>query len=128
MKREDHIQDSLGRIRSENSGFYLENEKMIREMVSSLHEWFDATYQAKEKASEIELLKHREARHHREGVEECVELLVRQYGHWSEEIVRREAVMHVTRDMGYVPEKDAYMGEHFWPKWIAKRDMAYMGI
>ena len=126
MKREEHIQDSLGRIRNEDSRFYLENEKTIREMVSCLHEWFDAKYQGEKETSEIELLKHREERHHSEGIEECVKLLVREYGHWSEKIIRQEAIMHVKCDMGYVPEKNVYAEKNFWTKWIAKRDMKYI--
>jgi hypothetical protein len=128
MRREAHIGDSLSRLRN-NRKFYLENKQIIYGLVVHLHTWFDefAFKNLSDNPTEAELLKHREKRHHHEGIEECVELLSSQYGEKFRDVAEQEAIMHVKRDMGYIPDKAKYNGDYFWEKWIANRDGAYRG-
>ncbi len=118
MRRELHIISSIKRLGENYPEFYRANSDCINEFIEELHLWFDKFAVAK--GDEIQRLRHREKRHHKEGIEEISEKLTKKYGKEFKEIVRQEATEHVRADMYFIPKQSDYTDKYFWDIWIAK--------
>jgi hypothetical protein len=61
-------------------------------------------------------MKHREQRHHLEGIWQAVEIFSKEYGQEYREIIIAQAEQHVRDDMGDILFADDYRAIGFWKK------------
>lgn len=102
---ETHIEHSMKNIRERYPEIYEERRKILEELIRELHVWFDYFAGKKEKDYDytgINFIKHREKRHHIEGIKVAVEIFTRKYGKEFTDIVEEEGRRHVIEDMAYV--------------------------
>lgn len=81
--------------------------------------WFDYFINKKNEDFDytgINCLKHREQRHHHEGINEAVKIYSKKYGDKYKKIIRQEAERHVYDDMGTIYFAQAYRQIGFWKK------------
>ena len=91
--------------------------KLLEKMLLELHLWFDEFNLRKGEDYDytgINCIKHREQRHHVEGISEAVEIFSGKYGKNFKAIIREEAERHVQDDMNHIPFKDDYKRIGFW--------------
>jgi len=121
MRKIGHLKHSVRQIKKEDLEFYEKNRGTLSSLLPELHGWFDAFYGRGDLSFDplVTPERHREERHHQEGVIEITEKLTKKYGGRFEKTIIQEARAHVISDMGYVPKKEEYKREYFWDKWEA---------
>jgi hypothetical protein len=104
---EEHIRRS---IRGIDHDFYLENRVILDSLVSSLHRWLDNFFGKRGEDYDYsdKTTKHREQRHHNEGIEEAVAYFSKIYGDKFAEIIKQETSRHIIDDIGLIPNREHY--------------------
>lgn len=59
-------------------------------------------------------IKHRQERHHVEGIRECVEFFISVYGKDVAKEIREAAELHIFQDFSFIPFKSDYKQIGFW--------------
>jgi len=117
METEKHIKKSLDRISKVYPLVYNNNKETIDKLLVELHEWFD--FFLIPPCSKIfgyagrNCIKHREQRHHIEGIKVASYVFERKYGKEFREIILEESREHVIDDMGELYSFDDYT-PRFW--------------
>ena len=112
-----HIRNSILRIKEQRPTLYQRREKEINRMIRELHEWFDWFENKKTSEydyTEINCMKHREKRHHQEGIRQAVNIFSKEYGREFEEIIDEESQAHIFDDFGNIPFISDYQRIGFW--------------
>jgi hypothetical protein len=125
MRKIGHLKSFIKRMKKNDPGFYNWNRKVLGQMMPELHSWFDEFAFKKiningenyDYTQEETKIRHREQRHHEEGVQEITEILTEEYGDKYKSLIEQEAYCHVYADMGRIPKKREYEDEYFWQKW-----------
>ncbi|MBP7708231.1 hypothetical protein KA107_00980 [Candidatus Pacearchaeota archaeon] len=121
MNFPQHVAGSWKRARKNYSVLYRKNPRHCFELIKEIHSWFDEFYNKKgaDYNYTIFRFKHREQRHHLDGIQECVVTFSRKYGFEYSDLILTEAARHVQDDMGLIPQKEEYC-EDFWSIWYRK--------
>lgn len=113
-----HISDSLEHIACSYPFFEAEKETITR-LITELHEWLDEYHNTKTEDYDytgINVMKHREKRHHLEGIIEAKELFSAKYGEKYAKIIQTEAGRHVSMDMKAIYSASDYRQIGFWKR------------
>ena len=117
MKIEEHFGNSIKSLMENHSQEYWDNEGTLAELLLELHLWLDEFDLKKGEGYDYtgaNCIKHREQRHHIEGISEAVEIFSQHYGNQFKQIIREEAERHIQNDMKQIPFKDDYKRSEFW--------------
>ncbi|VVB79533.1 Uncharacterised protein [uncultured archaeon] len=119
MKHYAHTLSSWRRLKKLNPEIYETQKETAFRFSKEIHFWFDEFYGKKTNEFDYSFypLSHREARHHSEGIEECVFVFTNKYGSEYSEIIQREAAKHIEADMHFIPQKRDYSKKDFWENW-----------
>jgi hypothetical protein len=125
MKTYAHLLSSWRRSRRINSDLLNKNKRTFFNLLKEVHLWLDEFASKKGEGFDYSIFPydHREARHHSEGIEECVFLFSHKYGQEYTDIIQREASKHVQEDMKYLPQKADYKGKDFWENWSLRYEL-----
>jgi len=113
----EHIASSIENIKIRHPEIYAERREILEKLVAELHEWLDWFYGKKGESYDytgIDVMKHREKRHHQQGINEGKKEFSRKYGEELAGIIGDELERHVVEDMGYVPSEEDYRRIGFW--------------
>jgi len=115
----EHIKKSLKEIEKTQPDFFAENKDIIIMLISELYAWFDEFFGKRGDNYDytgINCMKHREQRHHIEGIQQARKLFCKKYGNQYEDIVISQGEQHVRDDMGDILFADDYKAIGFWKK------------
>ncbi|MFC1598828.1 hypothetical protein ACFL2U_02365 [Patescibacteria group bacterium] len=115
----EHFAKSVDNIKHSDQGFWQQNSEILEQIFFELHVWFDVFDQQKTDDYDytgINCMKHREQRHHLEGIHQIVKILVAKYGQIFEVIIMQEAENHVLDDMGQIYFASDYKQIGFWKR------------
>jgi len=114
--KETHIQNSIRDQR--NNPLYRENSALVIQIISQVHTWMD--FYVKQKGDNFDYsdgsVRHREQRHHAEGIREATEELAKIFGEKYKDLIDAEATSHVLTDMATIPMAADYKAPDFWEK------------
>ena len=117
MKVEKHVDNSVENIRRKHSQEYKIHKDVLEKILFELHTWFD-DFDLKKGVdydyTGVNCIKHREQRHHVEGISEAAEIFSKRYGENFRAIIREEAERHVLDDMGSIYFRDDYKQIGCW--------------
>jgi hypothetical protein len=117
MKHGLHVEKSRAFVKAKHPALYAANPATIDNLLKELHLWLDFFHNKKGDGYDytgFNVIKHREQRHHLEGIEEIASQIAQKYGPEFLQIAREEAERHVIDDMRYVPFRDDYKRMGFW--------------
>jgi len=118
MKIKEHLESSLNSIRKNYPEIYGEKRDVLEELLLELHKWFDAF--AGKKSEDYDYsnprfcIRHREQRHHIQGIRMAVEIFSKHYGRDFAKLIGEEAERHVREDMERIPFESDYKKIGFW--------------
>ncbi len=129
-----HLRAAFKQLKQAEPRFYYQNLRDIVKIVSEINHWFDdfAGKKGADKQSRVYdytidptdpnegSLRHREQRHHYEGLVECCSILSLKYDSKFRDIIKESAKQHIIEDMGYIPDKEEYQERNFWINWRRK--------
>lgn len=104
-KLQEHLENSIYRIRQKHQQFLVANREVICQLLTELHTWFDFFCGKEGYDSAYTLFYHREKRHHVEGITEAIEFFTPKYGEEFRQIISEEADGHVRDDFGEIPSQ-----------------------
>ena len=117
MKVEKHTSKSIEIIKKNHPKEYEDYHDVLENILLELHRWFD-DFDSKQGENYdytgINCIKHREQRHHVEGISEAVAIFSKKYGENFRIIIREEAERHVSDDMNFIYFRDDYKQIGFW--------------
>jgi len=121
MKVKEHTLKSMENLQKNYPEIYKENKETLEEIISELHGWLDFFCGKKTEEydySGINCMKHREQRHHLEGIQEATRLFSKKYGDKFREIISSESESHIWEDigkyLGRIPFESEYKQIGFW--------------
>ena len=121
MKVEEHTAKSLENIKKKYPELYEKNKNNLEIMIFQLHKWFDDFDNKKTEEYDytgINCMKHREQRHHVEGIEEARKIFGERYGNEFGKIIGEESGIHIWDDigkyLGEIPSRSDYKQIGFW--------------
>ena len=117
MKVEKHVDNSIENLRKKHSQEHEIYKEVLEKILSELHLWFDDFDLKKGEGYDytgINCAKHKEQRHHVEGINEAIEIFSKKYGETFRMIIREESERHVLDDMGSIYFRDDYKQIGFW--------------
>ena len=135
MQTQIHQINSYKRLKEKDSEFYYKNLRVIAPLIRDIHKWFDEfagkkgidkedrkyDYTSEPDKPVYTQMKHREQRHHYDGLIGCIMKFTAKYGKEFEPLIESEAKQHILDDMGYIPNQDDYKERNFWINWYFKR-------
>jgi hypothetical protein len=113
----EHIASSIENIRIKHPEIYTERQEILERLVVEMHMWLDWFFGKKGDNYDytgFDVMKHREKRHHSQGINLGVREFSGKYGEELVGIIREELERHVVEDMGYVPSEEDYKRIGFW--------------
>jgi len=113
----EHMESSMFCIKQKHHKLLLNHREIICQLIMELHVWFDFFNNKKGPDFDytgFDCIKHREKRHHREGINEAVKIFTAKFGAKFKKIIEEEAEKHVIDDMGKIYDKDDYQQIGFW--------------
>ena len=120
MKREEHKSRIINKLKTEMNKFYLAAPRTIECIIDEANDYLDSGFVYSD--SSDEMLKHREKKHHKQGIAVLVEKLGRKYGAIYSPTIQEIAEQHVKDDMHYIPDEREYSDKYFWAKWSAQHE------
>jgi len=121
MKTTEHALKSIENLQKTHPEIYEENKETLEKMLFEMHNWLDFFSGKKSEEydySGINCIKHREQRHHLEGIQEATKLFTEKYGARFKEIISEEAENHIWEDLGQylgrIPFASEYKQIGFW--------------
>lgn len=135
METRVHQMNSYKRLKAKDSDFYYKHLRVIAPLVRDIHKWFDEfagttgkdregrryDYTSDSEGPIYTQMKHREQRHHYDGLIGCIIKFTDKYGPEFKQIIENEAKEHILEDMGYIPNEDDYKDRNFWISWYYRR-------
>lgn len=103
----EHFLESITYIKKKNTEIYNQDKELVEELICSIHKWLDA-FEGKGEYTGRFCIRHRQERHHIQGIAEAVKIFSEDYGKGFKEIIEHEARRHIYRDMKFIPEKEDY--------------------
>jgi hypothetical protein len=134
METRVHQINSYKRLKAKDSDFYYTHLRAIALLIRDIHKWFDefagkrgvnkegrkCDYTSEPDSPIHTQMKHREQRHHYDGLIDCIIKFTDKYGQEFKPIIESEAQTHILEDMGYIPNKEEYAEKNFWINWQRK--------
>ena len=112
-----HIADSFSHIEKEHPDIYRYRKDILDKLIPELHSWFDEFDGKKTNEYDytgVNCVKHREQRHHIQGISEALRKFSEKYGPEFKMIIRDEAERHLLNDMGVIYFEEDYHRIGFW--------------
>ena len=121
MEFPEHFDGSFYRIRLNNPQFLIDHREVICKLLAELHIWFDEFAKTKGEGFDYtgrRKIRHRQERHHWEGILEAIAKFTAKFGEEYRDIIEQEAKQHVIDDMGRILYADDYLEPGFWSKYL----------
>ena len=115
----EHVNQSMAHTEKHYGVLFKEKKDLLKELFIELHKWFDHYDGQKGKDYDYlgsNCIKHRERRHHVEGISEAVKIFTKKYGEEFREIIENEAESHVYDDMECIYFASDYRQIGFWKR------------
>ncbi len=112
-----HLARSIEMISQDHAELFKKHGVIIEKMMADLHRWFDDFAGKKNGGNDYRgynYIKHRQERHHVEGIARAVAIFTAKYGEQFRSIIAEQAQAHVQDDMGEVFFADDYRRIGFW--------------
>ncbi len=117
----EHIKKSTENIKKNHSELYNSRKDAIDKLIPELHRWFDLF--SEKKLAELYgyvdrmAMRHREQRHHWDGIIAATYVFTRKYGEEFRVIIAEESQQHVRDDFFMLDDFDKIpqMGDYFTP-------------
>lgn len=123
----EHIKKSFDNIKKNHPELYNSRKDVLEKLIPELHRWFDLF--SEKPLAELygytgfyRVMKHREQRHHWDGIIAATYVFVRKYGEEFRVIIAEESQSHVRDDFfmlddfDKIPQMDDYSALGFWKK------------
>lgn len=118
---ERHMEVSLASIKDRHPRLYETDLEKITAIMRELHEWLDE-FAGKGEYTGRYYIRHRQERHHVEGVREITDILKRKHGYKYSDIIFEQAMLHIAIDFEDalepvgVPCRADYRSIGFWKR------------